>query len=155
MPLPAVPTQVAVQMIMPFEYLDHTADVCLRGTGETVEEAFCEAARALFNLMVDLERVAPKRSQRVSLFAERLDLLLVEWLSELLGQKDLTDLFLSRFHVDIRQGKDGFHLEGEGWGEPLDPPRHRVKLEVKGVTYSGLHVAHEGKIWIAQCVVDI
>lgn len=142
-------------MIMPFEYLDHTADVCLRGTGETVEEAFCEAARALFNLMIDLEQVAPKRSQRVSLFAERLDLLLVEWLSELLVQKDLAGLFLSRFHVDIRQGKDGFHLEGEGWGEPLDPPRHRVKLEVKGVTYSGLHVAHKGKIWIAQCVVDI
>jgi len=140
---------------MPFEYLDHTADVCLRGTGETVEEAFCEAARALFNLMIDLERVAPKRSQRVSLFAERLELLLVEWLSELLVQKDLTGLFLSRFHVDIRQGKDGFHLQGEGWGEPLDPPRHRVKLEVKGVTYSGLHVTRKGKNWIAQCVVDI
>lgn len=140
---------------MPFEYLDHTADMCLRGIGETVEEAFCEAARAMFNLMVDLEQIVPKQLYRVSLTAPQLDLLLVEWLAELLVQKDLSGLFLSRFHVDILKKDGGVRLEGEGWGEALDPSRHRARLEVKGVTYSGLRVTQEGEQWVAQCVVDI
>ena len=84
-----------------------------------------------------------------------LDLLLVEWLSELLAQKDLAGLYYSRFRVAIAEERSGFHLDGRAWGEPLDPLRHRVKLEVKGVTYSGLHVVQEGERWIAQCVVDI
>lgn len=140
---------------MPFEYLDHTADVALRGIGETVEEAFCEAAKAMFNLMVNLDQVAPKRQLKVAREAGKLDLLLVEWLSELLVQKDLTGLFHSRFHVNIVKKSDGFHLKGTAWGESLDLSRHSVKLEVKGVTYSGLHVEQEGERWIAQCVVDI
>jgi len=138
-----------------FEYLDHTADVCLRGIGETVEEAFCEAARAMFNLMVEVDQVAPTQQLRISVRAAELDLLLVEWLSALLAQKDVSGLFLSRFQVDIQNKEDRFHLEGEGWGEPLDLTKHQVKLEVKGVTYSGLHVVQEAERWIAQCVVDI
>lgn len=140
---------------MPFEYLDHTADVGLRGIGETVEEAFSEAAKAMFNLMVDLDQVAPKRQLKVAREAGKLDLLLVEWLSELLVQKDLSGLYCSRFCVDIAEKPDGLRLEGTAWGESLDLSRHSVKLEVKGVTYCGLHVVQKGKEWIAQCVVDI
>ena len=140
---------------MPFEYLDHTADVCLRGIGETVEEAFCEAAKAMFNLMVDVDRVIPRHPLQVVSDAERLDLLLVEWLAELLTQKDLCGLFLSRFRANIAEKSDRFRLEGTAWGEPLDLAKHAVKLEVKGVTYSGLHVEQKQGKWIAQCVVDI
>jgi len=140
---------------MPFEYLDHTADVALRGIGETVEEAFCEAAKAMFNLMVDVDQVTAKQSLKVFREASTPELLLVEWLSELLVQKDLTGLFHSRFHVNIVKKSDGLRLEGTAWGESLDLSRHSVKLEVKGVTYCGLHVVRKGKEWIAQCVVDI
>ncbi len=140
---------------MPFEYLDHTADVGLRGIGETIEEAFSEAAKAMFNLMVDVDQVTAKQSLKVLRNARTPELLLVEWLSELLTQKDLTGLCFSRFCVDIAEKPDGLRLEATAWGEPLDLYRHCVKLEVKGVTYSGLHVVRKGKDWIAQCVVDI
>jgi SHS2 domain-containing protein len=140
---------------MPFEYLDHTADIGVRGIGETVEEAFCEAALAIFNLMVDLEEIVPKEAVYVTVEAQQLDLLLVEWLSDLLVKKDLEGILLSRFHVDIRTTNDGFSLRGEGWGEPLDLKRHRPKTEVKGVTYAGLRVQQEYGRWLAQCVVDI
>jgi len=140
---------------MPFEYLDHTADVCLRGIGETIGEAFSEAAKAMFNLMVDVDQVTAKQSLKVFRDASTPELLLVEWLSGLLIQKDLTGLYCSRFCVDIAEKPDGLSLEATAWGESLDLSRHCVKLEVKGVTYSGLHVVQKGKEWIAQCVVDI
>ena len=140
---------------MPFEYLDHTADVALRGTGETPEEAFCEAARAMWSLMVDLDAIRSEESVRVDRTAERLDLLLAEWLSALLAEKDVSGLFLSRFRVSIERQGGGHRLVGEAWGERLDPARHQTKLEVKGITYSGLRVVREKDRWIAQCVVDV
>jgi SHS2 domain-containing protein len=140
---------------MPFEYLDHTADIGVRGIGETVEEAFCEAARAIFNLMVDLEEIVPEEAVHVAVEARQLDLLLVEWLSDLLVKKDLEGLLLSSFHVELREMENGFSLRGVGWGEPLDLKRHQPKTEVKGVTYAGLRVRKEDGRWLAQCVVDI
>jgi len=140
---------------MPFEYLDHTADIGIRGIGKTVEEAFCEAARAIFNLMVDLEEIVPEKAVHVTVEARQLDLLLVEWLSTLLVKKDLEGLLLSRFHVELREMENGFSLRGMGWGEPLDLKRHQPKTEVKGVTYAGLRVQKEDERWLAQCVVDI
>ncbi len=140
---------------MPFEYLDHTADIGVRGIGKTVEEAFCEAARAIFNLMVDLEEIVPEKAIHVTVEARQLDLLLVEWLSTLLVKKDLEGLLLSRFHVELREMENGFSLRGVGWGEPLDLKRHQPKTEVKGVTYAGLRVQKEDERWLAQCVVDI
>ena len=140
---------------MPFEYLDHTADVALRGTGETPEEAFCEAARAMWSLMVDLGAIRPKESVRVERDAERLDLLLVEWLAALLAEKDISGLLFSRFRASIGRRGEEYRLDGEAWGERLDPARHQTKLEVKGITYSGLRVVREKDRWIAQCVVDV
>jgi len=140
---------------MPFEYLDHTADIGIRGIGKTVEEAFCEAARAIFNLMVNLEEIVPEKAIHVTVEARQLDLLLVEWLSTLLAKKDLEGLLLSRFHVELREMENGFSLRGVGWGEPLDLKRHRPDTEVKGVTYAGLRVQREDEQWLAQCVVDI
>ncbi len=140
---------------MPFEYLDHTADIGVRGIGKTVEEAFCEAARAIFNLMVDLEEIVPEKAIHVTVEARQLDLLLVEWLSALLAKKDLEGLLLARFHVELREMENGFSLQGVGWGEPFDLKRHQPKTEVKGVTYAGLRVQREDERWLAQCVVDI
>lgn len=137
-----------------FEYLDHTADVALRGFGKTVEEAFCAAARGLFALMVDLEAVDALESISVSVRSETLEILLVEWLSRLLAEKDLLGLVLSRFSVKIDRHGGGVSLSGSGWGERLDPRRHGAKLEVKGVTYAGLRVWEQEGQWIAQCVVD-
>ncbi len=137
-----------------FEYLDHTADVEVRGIGDTVEEAFCAAAAGMFDLMVDLGKISPRDRFPVEVSAPRLELLLIEWLSTLLGEKEISELIFSRFNAKIDTVPDGFRLSGEGWGEPLDPTRHRPKLEVKGVSYAGLRVEERDGRWIAQCVLD-
>jgi len=139
---------------MPFEYLDHTADVELRGIGKTVEEAFCAAAAGMFNLMVDLSAIAPRIRLPVEVAAPRLELLLAEWLGTLLGEKEISGLIFSRFTAAIGCRPAGFTLKGEGWGEPIDPSRHHPKIEVKGVSYAGLTVAEKEGRWIVQCVLD-
>jgi archease family protein len=41
----------------PFEYLEHTADIKFRSYGRTLEEVFSNAAKALFNSMIDLNDI--------------------------------------------------------------------------------------------------
>ena len=140
---------------MPIEYLDHTADLGLRATAATLNEAFSEAARGLFALMLDIRAVQPREEYVVRLEARSDDDLLVEWLSDLLAQKELTGLVFSEF--DVRIGRDGgvLRLEGVAAGERLDPGRHRPKIEVKGISYLGLDVRRTDGGWEAQCVLDV
>ncbi len=140
----------------PIEWLDHTADMGFRASGDTIEGAFCEAARALFSLMFALEEIRPRTEHRIAVSATSLSELLVEWLSELLVQKELSGLVFNRFEVAIA-GKElsGFSAIGRAFGETLDRDRHRPGTEVKGISYLGLDVSQRDEMWVVQAVVDV
>lgn len=140
---------------MPIEYLDHTADLGLRATATTLNEAFSEAAKGLFGLMLDIHAVRPRDEHAVRLEAPSGSDLLVEWLSDLLAQKELTGLVFSEFDVQIERDGKAFRLDGVAIGERLDPSRHRPKIEVKGISYLGLDVRRTDSGWSAQCVFDV
>ncbi len=148
------------RLTLGFETFEHVADIGIRGFGQTVEDAFANAARAMFALMVeDLSSVRPDQS--LDIHAESMDLegLLVSWLNELLAQWGINGLVFSEFSPKITQ-KAG--SEGKRWivtatirGEPFSPRRHGRGIEVKGATFSELHVGLKDGTWIAQCVVDV
>jgi len=140
---------------MAIEYLEHIADLGLRASGATLEETFCEAARGLFALMLDLGAVRPRDEHTVHLEAVSNVDLLVEWLGELLAQKELTGLVFSRFEAVIRQHGTRCCLDGVALGERLDPSKHHPRIEVKGISYLGLDVRRHDAGWVAQCVVDV
>ncbi len=140
---------------MPFEILEHTADAGVRGSGTTLEEAFAEAARGMFSLMVDLEAVRPARDVRVELEEDSLENLLVSWLAELLAQRDIEGLVFSRFELRIEPTEGRWRLCAQAWGEPMDAARHRLQVEVKAATNYGVRVERVGDTVFAQCVLDL
>ena len=140
----------------PIEWLDHTADVGFRATAPSIEAAFCEAGRALFSLMFAIENIHECTTYRVAVNAVTLEGLLVEWLSELLVQKDLTRLIFSRFEVRISGNEtSGFSAVGNAFGEPLDRSRHQPGIEVKGISYLGLAVTCQDGSCAVQVIVDV
>jgi SHS2 domain-containing protein len=61
-------------------------------------------------------------------------------------------MLFGRFEVHI----DGMRLQGRAWGEPIDPARHPLVVEVKAATLTSLRVAQDTDgFWTAQCVVDV
>jgi SHS2 domain-containing protein len=141
---------------MPFEYLDHEADVGIRGIGDSLAEAFAEGARGMFAIMADLEAIVPRESVEVICDAPDLELLFVEFLNELLFQREIGGLLLNLCEVqEPRQGPEGWHLEALAWGDSLDPARHEIRTEVKAATLSGLRVFRRDGQFVAQCVVDV
>ena len=138
-----------------FELLDHRADIGVRAFGPTVESAFIQAARGMFAVMVELDAVRSVESHDVALASAMLDELLVDWLSDLLAQKDLNGLVFGQFEVSIRDGANGWRLAGRALGERLDRGRHDPRAEVKGISHLGLSVQCERDRWTACAVFDV
>ncbi|MBW3015385.1 archease [Candidatus Woesearchaeota archaeon] len=136
---------------MVYEFFEHQADIGIRGIGSTLEEAFEECAKAMFEVMVEIDRVEPKNEIKVECSASNEEELLVEWLNRLLAESGINNMVFSEFAVSIKASK----LIGTAKGEEINPEKHKVKTEVKSATYSGLKVGKkEGKIF-AQCIVDV
>ena len=140
---------------MAIEQLEHGADLSLRITATTVEQAFEQAAHGLFSLMLDVVTVQPRETYTFHLEAPGHEELLVEWLSDLLAQKELTGLVFSRFEVRIASIETGLGLDGKASGERLNPKSHSPKIEVKGISYLGLRVRGRRGRWMVQFVVDV
>jgi len=142
---------------MPYEYLDHTADVGLRGIGSTLAEALTEGALGLFGLMVDPKRVEPRREVLIECSAGDPAGLFVQLLNELLAQQDLEGLLFGYFAISsLRQTADGYELRGVARGEAMDLARHQPQAEVKAATYGGLdyHIDRNGQ-HVLQCILDL
>ncbi|MGE0760422.1 MAG: archease [Pirellulaceae bacterium] len=137
---------------MVYEIFEHTADLGLRIRAATREALFVEAARAFFSVLVaDLAQVRPLRERRIQLAGSEFDLLLFDWLNELLFVFETEDLLLSEFELTLQP--DG--LEAVCRGEPLDHERHLLEHEVKAVTYHELRVECQDGTWLAEVILDI
>jgi len=137
---------------MAFEVFDHTADVGLRVRASSIDALFAEAATALYSLIVtNPADLRPVLQKVVHLTGGQYDLLLFDWLNELLYLFE-SDLFLAcRCDVHVEDAQ----LRATLAGEPADPVRHRLEHEVKAITYHGLRVEENAGGWLAEVIVDI
>jgi tRNA nucleotidyltransferase (CCA-adding enzyme) len=134
-----------------WEHVPHDADIGVRGFGQTLEQAFEQAALALTAVVTHAE-VRPQTSVQVSCEAPDPELLLVEWLNAIIYEMAVRTMLFGRFTVHI----EGTRLEGTLWGEPVDIERHAPACEPKGATYTALKVAQGADgTWSAACVVDV
>ena len=138
-------------MTAAYESFAHESDIGIRGFGNTLEEAFENAATAMYSVIVGVDLVKPLERKEVTASAPDEELLLVEWLNALLSLSDVEKMVYSKFEVKF----DGTTLTGTAWGEKLDQTRHEPKVEVKGATYHMLKVFKDGDSYVAQCVVDV
>lgn len=133
-------------------HIDHTGDIGLEVTAPTLPQLFEHAARAMFEVIGELENVRPL--QKIELFVEADDLetLFVRWLSELNFRHITDELIFCRFDIlQIEAGK----LTAEAYGEPIDPRRHTIHTEVKAITYHQLHVEQVPEGWQARFIFDM
>ena len=151
---------------MTFELKEHEADMGIVGIGSTIEEAFQEGARAMFSIMIELDKVEPVQSVDIKCEADSIENLFFSFLDKLLGKINLEEMVFSKFEVKITKsgapGRRGageptgiYSLTGKAYGEKLDQEKHGTMTEVKAPTYQGLkYEVKKGKHYV-QCVVDV
>jgi SHS2 domain-containing protein len=141
---------------MSYRYLEHVGDAAIEATGTTLEEAFAEAGRAMFGLMVNAGAAAPAESVEIEITAATPGELLVEFLNELLAQQGLHALIFTECAVrGISRAGRGYRLRGTASGLPPRKLAGRLGAEVKAASYLGLKVGEEGGHYVARCVLDL
>ena len=109
----------------------------IRGIGKTLEEAFEQAALAMFEIMVETKDLQSIDFISIEVQGNDLDELFIAWLSELLFLKDVEGKMFSRFEVKIFNQKK---LVAKAYGESIDVSKHKLKLEVKAATWTQLTI---------------
>lgn len=135
-----------------WSHFSHSADIGVRGSGPTLASAFEQAARALFAIVTDVERIKATTKIEVACEAPDEKLLLVDWLNALIYEASIRKMVFGQFAVTILDRE----LRGEAWGEPIDVVRHAPAVEPKGATFTALNVACAADgMWVAECVIDV
>ena len=143
---------------MPFEYRGDIAhaDIAFNAWGETLEELFREAARATMQVMVEnLPEVRPAQTVDLELEQENEEMLLFDFLNELIFYKDARRLILLPSQITISHEGEGFKLHATLKGEEIDMGRHRMNTDVKAVTMLRYSLERVTEGWRATVVLDV
>ena len=95
---------------MAWRPLEHTADVGLEVEAASLDALFADAAAGLCDTITDRARVEPRRHRVTRLAAPALDLLLVEWLDELLFRLDAHGELWCEHETRVVEGRSGRYL---------------------------------------------
>jgi len=129
------------------------ADVAFEAEAESLNDLFQTCAQATFEVMADTQTITHQHKEDVELTGENLDELLFDWLAELIYLKDSKAMLFGKFDVKI-QKNDVYRLNALIWGEPADQKKHKVRVDVKAVTYHLLEVTKADDKWTAKVILD-
>jgi SHS2 domain-containing protein len=129
------------------------ADCALEIRGDDLDDLFATAARALADVMVDPETVAHDVEREVRLEARALDLLLHDWLSELIFLKDSEQLVFPGAVVSVREVPP--LLTARLVGGRIDRERSVLRADPKAVTFHQFALEPRGAGWYARVVIDV
>jgi len=135
-----------------FEVIDHTADIGIVAYGADIKQVFANAALGLFNLMADLGDFKEDVQRDVELSAEDIEILLVEWLNELIYIFDVEHIIFKRFEIEELASTK---IKARCFGEKMKPRKHKLKREIKAATYHMLRISKDDGSYKVQVIFDI
>jgi SHS2 domain-containing protein len=136
---------------MPFTLRDHTADVAVEATGESLGATFAAVADGLAAAMCD---DVPETGERFSmrLEAESREALLFDYLDQLIYERDVQSVLPVDNEATVTGTDSDWSLDASARGVPLSDV---VAREVKAVTYSEMVVEETDDGWRAYVVFDV
>ena len=143
---------------MPYHYLEDvgTADIAFEAIGRDLPELFTAAADATMNVMIDnLDAIKSGETRQIELSNDDIEMLLFDFLQELIYFKDARRLLLRVLEAQIDQKNEAYFLKTKVAGEQLDDARHHQRADVKAVTLHGFFVKERDGRWKARVLLDI
>ena len=145
-------------MHKPYEVINHTADIGIRVCGNNLNSLFLNAACAMFEIILEpqkkrgrFEKIAQTKFV-VNKQSSNLEELFVAWLGELLYLFSVEGLIMQK--ADI-QKLDANSIQADVVGQIFNPEFHKIKTEIKAVTYHGLKIAKQRRGYQAEVIFDV
>jgi SHS2 domain-containing protein len=143
---------------MPYHYLEDigTADIAFEATGRDLPQLFTSAADATMNVMIEnIDTIEPREMRCIELKNDAIDMLLFDFLQELIYFKDAERLLLRVREMRIEEREGTYSLSATTVGEPLDARRHQQRADVKAVTLHDFRVEKTEGGWKGRVILDI
>jgi SHS2 domain-containing protein len=137
-----------------YKFLEHTADAKFQAFGKTIEEAFGNAALAMFSIITDTTKVKEKMRKGIAAEGHDLKSLLYNFLEELLFLLD-TEQFLLNHVEGIRTSeKDGrYFVEAIAVGDRCNG--YETQGDIKAITYNDMEIREKKGMAMVQVVLDL
>lgn len=136
---------------MHYELREHTADIAVEATGETLGETFAATADGMAAAMCE---DLPSDGNRFELSAdsESREAALFDYLDELIFQRDVRSVLPVDNEATVSERDGRWVVEASARGVPLDSITAR---EIKAVTYSQMELEEIESGWRAYVVFDV
>ena len=132
--------------------IDHTADICVRVFGNSIEEIFIGSAKAMMEVITDVKKVIPSDEVSITAHGENWEELLVKWLQEILYVHEVEKMVFKDFKIKI---ENATRAVGKAYGEKIDIDRHEFFSIIKAVTYHNLKIISSKDKYRVDIVFDI
>ena len=138
---------------MSYRLREHTADVAVEATGDTLASAFGAVADGLTEAHCEDVPAGVGERFAATVAAESREALLFDYLDDLIYQRDVRNVLPADHEVRVREdGAGGWSLSATARGVPFDAVDAR---EIKAVTYSEMGLEEVGDGWRAYVVFDV
>lgn len=141
---------LAEENTMGYELREHTADVAVEATGETLGDAFGATADGMAAAMADVWPTSGERYE-ITVTAENREALLFDYLDELIYERDVRMVLPVDNEATVAD-TDEWRVIGSYRGIPLDAVDAR---DLKAVTYSEMAIERRPDDWRIYVVFDV
>lgn len=140
-----------------FRFLDDIAiaDIAFEAEGDSAEELFVGATRALLEVLANPVTIADTWQRQVLKREGNLDDLLIEWLSEIVYWKDAAGVVFRDAPLTLRGENGGWTMKATLIGAPVDGERQELRNDVKGITKHRYRMERNDAMWKVTVVVDV
>ncbi|ESS12895.1 MAG: hypothetical protein A07HR60_00129 [uncultured archaeon A07HR60] len=136
---------------MGYTLRDHTADVAVEATGQSLGDTFAAVAAGLTAAMC---ASVPEGGERFEIRrqAEQKEALLFDYLDQLIYERDVREVLPVAHDCTVSQEQDHWLADASARGVPLQDV---VARDVKAVTYSQMRIEQTESGWMAYVVFDV
>jgi len=139
-----------------FRFLEHLSDVFIEAWGDSLEEAYVQAAKAFYETVSSMRGVEPREERVVEARGGDLQELLYDMVEKLIILFDSEGFLAGVIEAEGIERRGGeYALRLRLRGEPYDPARHRHGTHVKGVTYHMMMVDADSPVKRLRVLLDI
>ena len=143
---------------MPYKFLEDIAiaDVAFEASGKNLEKLFESAGLAVTNTMVkDLKSVKQKVTKNIEVKSDTIEMLLFNFLQEIIFYKDAELLLFNKFDIKIVSENKKWKLKAKTSGEKLNMKKHELLVDVKAVSLHNFKVEKNRLGWKADVILDV
>ena len=133
-----------------------TADIAVEITSESLAGVFADAAEVVLDIMLGNAAVLERSvSQQLDISAPGSEMLLFDFIGELLFLKDARELLCRPVNINIQDNSGQWHLSCALEGECIDRDRHDLRIDIKAVTLHKFKLEYIDNNWNAFVILDL